>query len=191
VKERVLWLLLDARRAKKGGPVAIQARQRARLAEMVAFARANSPYYRELYQDLPARVEDPKLLPVTSKRELILDRYTVATTSGTTGTRGIFLLDDRSLAVTNVLALRLLGTWLSAPDIIGIVAGRGRLALVSATGGHFASVVAATRLRRRFSKAIQLFPVHNPLPEIVARLNQFRPAVVAPYASMAALLAGE
>jgi hypothetical protein len=35
---------------------------------MVAHARANSPYYRELYKDLPDRVDDPSMLPVTCKR---------------------------------------------------------------------------------------------------------------------------
>lgn len=52
----------------------------------------------------------------------------------------------------------------------------------------------ATRLRkgsRRRGKAIQVFPVHTPMPELVARLNQFRPVILAPYADMAALLAGE
>lgn len=55
----VMRLSLDVRRARKQGPTAIAGRQRARLAEMVAFARAASPYYRALYQNLPERVEDP------------------------------------------------------------------------------------------------------------------------------------
>lgn len=225
MSESLLWLLLDIRRARKQGPAAIAQRQRARLAEMVTFARANSPYYRELYRDLPERVEEATLLPVTSKKELIarfddwstnrdvtiekvrafvdnpnlvgerfLGKYTVATTSGTTGTRGIFLMDDLSLAVASALAARMLSAWLNAGDLIRILAGGGRMAMVNATGGHFASSVAATRLRkgsRRRGQAIQVFSVHTPLPELVAELNRFRPAIVAPYASMAALLAGE
>lgn len=35
------------------------------------FARANSPYYRELYQSLPVQVTDPKQLPVTNKQTLM------------------------------------------------------------------------------------------------------------------------
>ena len=46
-------------------------RQRTRLAELVSYARANSPYYRKLYQKLPERVEDSTLLPVTSKNILM------------------------------------------------------------------------------------------------------------------------
>ena len=64
-------LLLDARRARKQGLNAIWQRQRTRLAEIVTYARANSPYYRELYQHLPERIKDPALLPVTSKKILM------------------------------------------------------------------------------------------------------------------------
>lgn len=45
-----------------------------------------------------AFVEDPALVG-----EKFLGRYMVGTTSGTTGTRGIFLWDQRSLAVTTAL----------------------------------------------------------------------------------------
>ena len=121
MRESLLWLLRDARSATKHGQAAVELRQRARLAEMVAFARANSPYYRERYGDLPEQVEDSTLLPVMGKKELMarfddwvtdrtltieqvrafvdnpnlvgepfLGKYTVTTTSGTSGTRGIF-----------------------------------------------------------------------------------------------------
>lgn len=224
VRESLPWLLLDTRRAKKQGPGALALRQRARLAETVAFARAHSPYYRELYRDLSERTDDLTLLPITRKTELMarfddwvtdsevtvekvrafiadpdlvgekfLGKYLVATTSGTTGTPGIFVLDDRSLAVTEVLALRMLSAWLDAGDLIRIIARGGRMAMVMAAGGHFASAVAAARLRKgRLSrKLVGVFPVQTPLPELVAQLNRFRPAVVDAYASMAALLASE
>lgn len=57
MSESILAVLLDARRARKQGLAAIAERQRARLNEMVAFARGKSPYYNELYQHLPERVE--------------------------------------------------------------------------------------------------------------------------------------
>ena len=113
---RVWW---DAVRAHRGGPEAIRARQRERLAELVAFAREHSAYYRDLYQGLPERIEDIAALPVTDKPrlmahfdEVVTDpavtraaveefvagparigerfagKYLVATTAGTTGTRG-------------------------------------------------------------------------------------------------------
>ena len=220
--ESLLWLLRDARKARKGGAAAIAQRQRARLAEMVARARAGSPYCRELYQKLPQLVEDVSLLPVTTKKTLMarfdewttdreatlekvrafvdtpeligerfLGKYTVATTSGTTGTRGIFLLDDRSMAVTGALAFRMLSSWLTFADVIRIIFGGGRLAMVNAVGGHFASAVAATRLRRRRGNRVRVFPVNMPLPEMITQLNAFRPVLLAPYASLGALLASE
>ena len=64
--ERVLPLILDARRVLHGGATAIAERQRARFAEMVAFARANSPYYRELYRELPERIDDARSLPIVA-----------------------------------------------------------------------------------------------------------------------------
>lgn len=75
-RERVgrLGLLLDACRAYRGGPAAVAARQRARLAALVDYARTRSPFYRRLYAGLPERVEDPRLLPVTGKAAL-MDRF--------------------------------------------------------------------------------------------------------------------
>ena len=156
--ENFVRLLRDARRARREGPDAIAQRQRTRLAGIVAHARAHSPYFRELYKGLPDRVEDPSLLPVTDKKQLMarfddwvtdravtiekvrafmsdphligdrfLDRYTALTTSGTTGTPGIFVLDDRTMTVTNALALRMLRAWLRGHDVFRIIARGGRV----------------------------------------------------------------
>lgn len=118
-------------------------------------------------------------------------RYTLATTSGTTGRRGIFLLDDRSMAVTNAVAVRMLTSWLTGLDLLKLLIGGGRMAMVMATGGHFASTVAAARLQRGRGPRLSVLSAQMPLPEIVAQLNPLRPAIVAAYARMAALLAGE
>lgn len=55
------------------------------------------------------------------------------------------------------------------------------------------TAVAAVRLRKSPSrrKRIRVFSVHLPLQELVTQLNQFRPALLAPYASIAKLLAAE
>ena len=125
--------------------------------------------------------------------ELFLGRYTVTTTSGTTGPRGLFLLDHTSLTVAGVVMLRALANWLTRSDLARILRGGGRIAMVTATGGHFASAVAAARLRsnpvRR--RLISLLSVHSPLPELVDQLNRLQPVILAPYATIAALLASE
>lgn len=222
--QTLLSLVRDISRAKKEGPDGIADRQTVRLREMVAFARERSPYYRELYRDLPEDVTDPAQLPVTSKPQLMprfdewvtdrevtfeqvralvqdpsrigerfLGKYTVATTSGTTGAWGIFVLDEPTMRVTSAVALRMLSAWLSPGDLPRIVVRGGRMAMVMATGGHFASAVAAGRMRTsgRKRKRIGVFPADTPLPKLVEQLNAFRPAILAPYASMAALLASE
>lgn len=225
MSESLLWLLFDSWNAKRQGIAAVTKRQKDRLAEMVNFARANSPYYHSLYRDLPERIEDHTLLPVTNKKDLMahfddwatdrevtmekarkfvdnpklvgerfLGTHTLVTTSGTTGTRGIFLIDDRSLAVTNAIALRMFNDWLDIGDLIRILIGAGRTAMVIATSGHFSTTVASVLLRKGSwlrSKLIRVFPVHMHVPKMVTELNQFRPVILAPYASIAALLASE
>jgi len=222
MSECVIGLIWDAWRARKGGAGAIAQRQRIRLADMVAHGRVNSLYYRELYGDLPDRVESVEQLPITDKKTLMehfdewctdrdvtleaaeavvndpdrigerfLGKYTLATTSGTTGRRGIFLADDRTMAVVTAMMLRWMGDWLSPSDILKIIARRGRLAMVMATGGHFASAVAAARLKKRRGKSVEVLSAHMPIAELVERLNRFQPALLTPYASMAALLADE
>jgi len=222
MSESFLSLLLDIRRARKQGPAALAQRQRDRLAEMVAFARANSAYYRALYHDLPERVEDPARLPVTNKKDLMahfdewitdreitiekvhpyvenpnlfgeqfLGRYLVVTTSGTTGTHGIFLVDKRSLSVIAPLFLSMLGSWLSWRDIIRVIVNGWRIGLVFAIGTPFATGVGITRFRQRLGKAFQAFSVHTPLPELVAKLNKFKPGIFMSYATVTKLLASE
>jgi phenylacetate-CoA ligase len=64
-------LMLDAWRAERGGAAAVAARQQRRLADLVRFARARSPFYRALYQDLPADGVDLRQLPPVTKTQLM------------------------------------------------------------------------------------------------------------------------
>ncbi|MFC4587704.1 hypothetical protein [Sphaerisporangium corydalis] len=219
--DSVRRLTRDARRAAAQGPEAIAARRRARLAEMVAHARAASPYYRELYQDLPERVEDPALLPVTTKRDLMgrfdewvtdpevthdrvqafmadpgragerfQGRYLVATTSGTSGLRGVFVLDDRNMAVNFALGSRSRGA-LGAGAIVKILTRAGRTAMVSAPGGHLLSTALTARLRKesRRGRALRVFSMYEPPAELYAELARYDPALVVSSPSMLGLLA--
>lgn len=164
--------------ARKKGLQAVEQRQRARLADMVTFARAHSPYYREWYRDIPTRVKDPTLLPVTRKKELMArlndwvtdptitlaqaqefvnnpeligegfaGKYKVATTSGTTGRQGIFVLDERGINVAKAVSIRILSEWFDRGDVAKLIAKGGKMAMLFATGGHFASAVASSNLQ--------------------------------------------
>ncbi len=215
-------VVADAWWTKRRGRAAIDRRQRSRFRDMVAFARAESPFYRELYRGLPNDADDPAMLPVSDKRmlmarfddwcteralsfngvetviadparvgERILGRYTAVTTSGTTGRRGVFLIDPPTRMVVNAMAGRMLASWLAPSDVVKLARARCRMAMVMASEGHFASSVAAAQLKRQRGERVEVLSARMPLPEIVSRLNRFQPAFLAPYASMAALLADE
>ncbi|WP_020575735.1 phenylacetate--CoA ligase family protein [Actinopolymorpha alba] len=222
--ESVRQLAREARRVMRQGPEAIEQQQRVHLAELVAYARAHSPYYRELYQDLPDGVDDLALLPVTNKKKLMsrfddwatdrevtrekveafvadpdlaghrfLGRYLVATTSGTSGLRGLFVIDDRYQAVHTALGSRVGGV-MGARDLIRMITRAGRTAIVSAPGGHFFTVAGAARFRLdhpRLGRLTRVFSIHQPLPELVAELNRYNPANLAGFLSMITMLAGE
>ncbi|KAB1933869.1 phenylacetate--CoA ligase family protein [Micromonospora sp. ALFpr18c] len=123
-----------------------------------------------------------------------LDRYRVGTSSGSSGIRGIFLFDDRSTAVTSAMALRGFGRWLRWRDASRIVGSGARVASILATGGHFGSSTVLPRRgdgSRIGERRLRVFSVFSPLPQLVAELNDFRPAVLIGYAGQLALLAGE
>ena len=67
----VLSLAWDAWRTERRGAAAVQARQRARLATLVAHARRRSRFYAELYDHLPGCGVDLDRLPPITKRALM------------------------------------------------------------------------------------------------------------------------
>lgn len=68
---KLLGYAADAWRVGHGGPGAVAARQRARLANLVRFARARSPFYHELYRHLPATITALGELPPVTKPQLM------------------------------------------------------------------------------------------------------------------------
>ncbi|SEH01529.1 Phenylacetate-coenzyme A ligase PaaK, adenylate-forming domain family [Nonomuraea solani] len=217
-------LARDARQAVREGAEGLARRRRERLAEMVAYARARSPYYRELYEALPDGVDDPALLPVTDKASLMdrfddwvtdrevtrerveafvadpalvgqrfLDRYLVVTTSGTSGRRGLFVQDDRGMAIGTALGMRASGG-LTARDAIRTLARAGRTAIVTAPGGHFATVAGPARIRLErpwLGRIMRVFSINQPMADLVGELNRYNPASVAGFVGTLTLLAAE
>lgn len=122
-----------------------------------------------------------------------LGRYLVWKSSGTSGHPGIFVQDLHSMAVYDALvATKLEDVPWDAQAAARVVAGRARSALVVATGDHFASVSSWERMRRAFPRMdAHCFSILAPLPQLVAQLNACRPAFLAAYPSMLALLAAE
>lgn len=190
------------------------AHQARALRELRDYATTHSRFYRELHRGLDA--EPLAALPVVTKAalmehfdEVVTDRairradveaylerasatdtfrgrYRVAATAGTTGRRGIFLADPAEWTTT-------LASYSRAYDWAGVVAGlthRLRMAVVSSRiPSHQSAIVGAT-VASRFVPTLRLDAI-QPLPEIVAELNSFRPEALVGYASILRVLAEE
>lgn len=61
----------DAWRAVRGDPSSLAGRQRDRLADLVAFAMARSPFYRKRYAHRSTPAPELRSLPPVTKRELM------------------------------------------------------------------------------------------------------------------------
>lgn len=70
-KPNMIRIALDLRRAVREGAAGIERRQKMRLADLVAHARANSPFYQQLYGDLPPTGLALSELPPVSKPRLM------------------------------------------------------------------------------------------------------------------------
>jgi phenylacetate-coenzyme A ligase PaaK-like adenylate-forming protein len=124
-----------------------------------------------------------------------MGKYMVWTTSGTTGTPGIFLEDKNwDAVITAVNVLRMGGEWYTMDVIRGMLKAGGNSASIFAGNGHFFGVTMLERQRNSNSsrrKHIRLIPVTLPLHEIVKQLNELQPAMFSGYASALGLLAQE
>ena len=124
-----------------------------------------------------------------------MGKYMVWTTSGTTGTPGIFLEDKNwDAVITTVNVFRIGAEWYNMDVIRGMLKAGGNSASVFAGNGHFLGVTMLERQRnsnRSRGKRIRLIPVTLPIHEIVSQLNELQPAMFAGYASALGLLAQE
>lgn len=213
----------DLHRASRAGRAGIMARRTARLQRLVTDARASSPYYRDrlvgvegadlsrvapstkpdLMADFDRWVADPAITWEAIQEfvsdphrvgEPFLGRYAVWTSSGMTGTPGVFVHDAKAQAVYQALVARLYGSVISWQLIGRRLRGRRRTAAVFVTGGHFAGAAGIARAQRqhpRLAAGARLFSALAPLPQLVTELNEFSPSMLAGYPSILDLLAAE
>ena len=124
----------------------------------------------------------------------LADRYAVWTSSGSTGVPGIFVHDADALAVYDALELLRFRGLSVGPLPAGPFLASERYAMVAAIEGHFAGIATVERLRRTFpllAPWVRAFSVLQPLPDLVAQLNGYRPTLLAAYPTVADLLADE
>ena len=192
----------------------ILADQARRLTDLRAHAIAHSPLYRELHRGLEAAplsslpvvtkatlmerfddlVTDPEVrladveryVETASATDRFRGRYRVAATGGTTGRRGVFLADPHEW-------IQVLASYGRAYEWAGVAAGltnRIRMAVVSSRNPtHQSSIVGAT-VASRFIPTLRLDAI-QPIDEMVAALNAFRPDSLVGYASILRILAEE
>ncbi|HEX5941759.1 MAG TPA: hypothetical protein VFY66_05745, partial [Anaerolineales bacterium] len=125
-----------------------------------------------------------------------LGRYFVCTTSGTTGIPTVLIHDKGMLALSPAVELaRAIPAWgLSLREWGRFAQLGGRVAAVFVTGGHFQGIASMKRRHLenpRRERTARMFSALAPLPEIVAGLNEYQPAMLAAYPSSLALLAEE
>lgn len=201
---------------------ALSARRNLRLNDTLAHALRASPFYRrhlagcspghtalatlpvvtrsQLMQNFDDWVTDPALQLQPLKAHLadpqrlgqpVLGRYMVWESSGTSGEPGVFVQDAQALAVYDALeSVRRNG--LLQEGLQALWSATLRMALVTATGGHFASVVSLQRLRERMPWAqglMQSVSLMQPPEALLAQLQTYAPQVVATYPTAAMMLA--
>jgi phenylacetate-coenzyme A ligase PaaK-like adenylate-forming protein len=124
----------------------------------------------------------------------LAERYAIWTSSGSTGVPGVFVHDGDALAVYDALELLRFRGLSASPMRAGPFMASERYAMVAAIEGHFAGIATVERLRRRFplvAPFVQAFSLLQPLNELVAALNRYRPTLLATYPTVAELLADE
>jgi len=124
--------------------------------------------------------------------ELFLDRFRVIHTSGSSGEVGYFVYSKEDWVRGLARGMRPR----SARDRMPKKRHRGRLrvAYYGAVGGHFAGVTmisAATRGIMRLLMTVRFYEVNDPLPPILAQLNEFQPDVVTGYTGALTILAAK
>ena len=194
--------------------VQLETHQQRELERLRRFATERSPFYREFHSgkaeaplaELPVlskRILMDRWNDIVTDRTLNLDavlgfverldeparlngRHLVATTSGTTGFKGVFVYDPDEW-------LWILASYARANDWAGVPAGlthRLRLAVVSTTVPWHQSAVVGASLKGPLVPTLRL-DATRPMEDIVGELNAFMPESLVAYAGMAERLARE
>ncbi|MEN9774827.1 MAG: hypothetical protein RL322_1897 [Pseudomonadota bacterium] len=150
----------------------------------------------EWVTDPSLRLEELRAFIASPDRagEPYLGRYAVWTSSGTSGTPGIYVTDPDALAVYEALTSARSACGRAAPTLWQAMLGGSRIALIAATTGHFAGFVTWERMRRLhpwLELSARTFSILEPLDQIVAELNEWDPAMISSYPSLLAMLADE
>jgi phenylacetate-CoA ligase len=208
--ERVRALLAELLAHDRWTRERLLAHQQARLRALLEHAVTSSPWYRRtlgpnapeaplaelptlskatLMERFDEVVCDPRLRLADLRAHLesgstapFLGEYRVASTSGSTGLRGVFAFTHREFAHWTAASLRAMVRTGGGPGVRLVAIGAPSPAAV--TRQLFADFQAATPDAPRLS-------VVTPLPELVEALNAYQPQGLVGYPTLAGILAGE
>lgn len=215
-------LLSEMIKTYRGGGLSaeeIRELQRKRLVKLVSYARANSPYYRELYKNIPENflladlppTSKPEMMKnfdsfitdrrITMKRideytadidnigKMIDGRYLIFKTSGSTGNPAVVLYDKGAVDVSSAVAA--FRTFARREDYKAFMKNGKRTAGVFANYGFYLACGMSRYLSLKMPrrKTKITVDVNAPEEQIVRELNDFAPAMLSGYPSNLALLA--
>ena len=193
--------------------------QQNRLNRLVRYAKANSPYYRKLYEgvgddfsleDLPP-VSKPDMMAnfddvltdrnITMHRvdtftkdmenigRMIDGRYLIFKTSGSTGNPAVVLYDKQNIDVSSAVAA--LRTFARREDYRAFMKHGKKTAGVFADFGFYLACGMSRYLQLKMPrrKTKITVDVNAPEEEIIRQLNEFQPSMLSGYPSNLALLA--
>ncbi len=189
--------------------------QHHRLGELVRWASARSPFYRDLYGGAIDRDVEPSELPVVTKPammdafdrvvtdprlalapllehlervrgdDLYLGEHRVMTSSGSSGRKAVFVYDRAAWRAVMTGNLRMSRLTGLAPRL-----PRPRLATVAAPDGKHMTFRGGASMDVGLFRA-RRFSAAAPLPELCAGLDAYRPTFILGYPTTLALLAEE
>lgn len=144
----------------------------------------------------------PFLATPTCTGTPFLGRYAAWTSSGTTGTPGIYLHDGPALAIYDALEMIRFRRPLAHGRSFDASSPGGlppwwrveRCVMLGATGGHFAGNATIERLRGLgpwMADRIRMVSIMQPIGQIVAELEACRPTILATYPTAIEMLATE
>jgi phenylacetate-coenzyme A ligase PaaK-like adenylate-forming protein len=130
----------------------------------------------------------------TDPKELLFDDITVMHTSGTSGEVGYFLHSPADYARMRAGARRNFAAYRGRFHLRWLRLRRIRVAFYGATGGHFAGVTGVASMQRGLGRLLlnaRAFEINQPLPQVVAQINAFRPDVLFGYTTALKMLGDE
>jgi len=140
-------------------------------------------------RDLEEFMSDPQRLG-----QWYLGEYAVSRTSGTQGVQAVIVQNRRMMELLFALQMTRGTVFPTTPwGIVSRLFRRARLAVITIGRGFYPSAAAlayAPKASRRFVKRLWLQHI-EPLEDVVAQLNRFRPHVLLAYANVLAILARE